>query len=299
MTSASAGDPAGAEEGRGSPQTGTHRAAVRIAAALFLVLVFPILAVRLHFYLETPRYSHCVLLPVVSALWIWDRSDRLAAVPRAPSWRGFACLAAGALAFVYGRMVPNNMAQHLAMLVTLTGTVWALLGPAMLRALAFPLGYLVLMVPLKPWDEAVIQPLQRLAAVMAERFFEALGWVVVRQGNVLQLPRLKLLVEEGCSGVHSLFALLALGVAYVAFVERPFWLRLTLVAATVPITVFANAIRVSVTGVLAYKLDPSYAQGVSHQTAGMIVFGIGMALLLGLDWCLKPDVPAPQADART
>lgn len=297
MTSASAGDPAGAEEDRGSAQSARDRALPFAAAVLFLALVLPILAVRLHFYLETPRYSHCVLLPVVAALWIWDRSDRLAAVPRGPSWRGFVCLTAGALAFVYGRMVPNNMAQHLAMLLTLAGTLWAVMGAAMLRALAFPLGYLLLMVPLKPWDEAVIQPLQRLAAVMAERFFQALGWVVVRQGNVLQLPRLKLLVEEGCSGVHSLFALFALGVAYVAFVERPLWLRITLVAATIPITVLANAIRVGVTGVLAYKVDPAYAQGVSHQTAGMIVFGIGVALLLAVDWCLKPDAPSAEPDA--
>ena len=161
MTSASAGDPAGAEEDRGSAQSARDRALPFAAAVLFLALVLPILAVRLHFYLETPRYSHCVLLPVVAALWIWDRSDRLAAVPRGPSWRGFVCLTAGALAFVYGRMVPNNMAQHLAMLLTLAGTLWAVMGAAMLRALAFPLGYLLLMVPLKPWDEAVIQPLQQ------------------------------------------------------------------------------------------------------------------------------------------
>jgi len=83
----------------------------------------------------------------------------------------------------------------------------------------------------------------------------------------------------------------------VGFVQRPVWLRITLVLATVPIAVLANAIRVSITGVLAYKVDPSYAQGVSHQTAGMIVFGIGMGLLLGLDWCLRPDAPAASAPA--
>jgi exosortase len=181
------------------------------------------------------------------------------------------------------------------MLVAVVGLVWGLWGAALLRALAFPLAYLGLMIPIKPWDEKITEPLQTIATVTAEAFFKALGWIVVRDGNVIQLPRLKLLVEEGCSGAHSLFALVALAAAWAFFVQRPAWLRAVLILSAAPIAVLANAIRVSATGVLAYKVDPSYARGLSHQTAGMIVFGIGLALLLGLDWCLKPDPPETDA----
>ena len=59
------------------------------------------------------------------------------------------------------------------------------------------------------------------------------------------------------------------------------------------VALVANAIRVTGTGILAYKVDPGYATGVSHSTAGMIVFGIGLALFLLVDWCLKPDVFEP------
>jgi exosortase len=267
------------------------------ATAAFLALFWPILAVRFHFYLETPRYSHCVLLPVVSALWIYDGWDKLRAVARAPSGRGLACLVIGVLLYEYGRLQRFNYAQHFGMLVALAGLAWTLYGGALLRALAFPIGYLALMIPLpKTWDDRITGPLQGLATRVAEAFFQALGWVVVREGNVIQLPRLKLLVEEGCSGVHSLYALLALAVAWVFFVERPAWLRATLIVAAIPIAVLANAIRVSATGVLAYKVNPSYAQGMSHQTAGMVVFAIGVVLLLAVDWCLKPDAAEPETD---
>ncbi len=288
----------GSADGSPAPAERRERIGWALAAAAFLALFWPILAVRFHFYLETPRYSHCVLLPAVSAMWIYDRWPTLRAVPRAPSGRGVALLAGAVLVFLYGRFLANNMIQHLAMLAALTGTIWALAGGALLRALAFPVAYLALMVPLKPWDESLTLPLQSLATRIAERFFDALGWVVVREGNVIQLPRLKLLVEEGCSGVHSLFALIALAAAWVFFVERPKWLRATLVAAAVPIAVVANAVRVSATGVLAYKVDPAYAQGTSHATAGMIVFAIGVALLLAVDWCLKPDPPVTDDGAR-
>ena len=148
----------------------------------------------------------------------------------------------------------------------------------------------------KTWDDALTLPLQRVATVASEATFEAFGWVVVRQGNVLQLPGLKLLVEDACSGVHSLYSLVCLAVAWVFFVERPRWLQITLVLAAVPLAVLANTVRVIGTGVLAYKVDPAYAQGGSHFAAGMVVFVLGAAMLLGLDWCLKPD-EAPQADA--
>ncbi len=302
MTSSGADDARVSGSSEVSPHDGrpATRGALLCAgavSALFVTLFWPILAVRLHFYLETPRYSHCVLLPFVAALWVWDRWDAVRAVPRAASRGGFAFLAVGVALYVYGRLLRNNHVQDVAMVATVAGLVWALTGAKMLRALAFPVGYLALMIPLKPWDEAITLPLQRIATVIAESFFKALGWIVVREGNVIQLPRLKLLVEDGCSGAHSLLALLCLSVAWVFFVERPVWLRVTLVAASIPIAVLANAVRVSVTGVLAYKVNPAYAQGVSHQTAGMVVFAIGVALTLGLDWCLKPDAdPDPRSD---
>jgi len=62
----------------------------------------------------------------------------------------------------------------------------------------------------------------------------------------------------------------------------------------------ANAIRVTGTGVLAYRVDPSYATGASHQLGGMIVFAIGLGLFLLVDWCLRPDaVPTENDDAAS
>ena len=135
-----------------------------------------------------------------------------------------------------------------------------------------------------------------MATVLSEGAFDAFGWPVLRRGNVLELPNLKLLVEEQCSGAHSLYALLALGLAWVFFMPRPTWLRVVLVACTAPIALMANSIRVIGTGALAYKVDPAYAEGASHFTGGMLVFGIGVALFLVVDWCLRPDAPRPASE---
>jgi exosortase len=293
-----ASEPAPQRSGEGSRFDGLLVPAGTVVALLLGVLAFQeIIARRVHFYLENPRYSHCVLVPAVSAIWLYDRWDSVSAVPRRPSAAGFAVAATGVALLLYGLVQNFNMIQHAALLVTLCGTAAALWGFPVVRASSFALVYLLFTVPLpKTWDDAITLPLQNMATAASETVFDAAGWVVVRQGNVLQLPGLKLLVEDACSGVHSLYALVALGFAWTGFMPRPWWLRVTLVVATVPISVAANAIRVIVTGWLAYKVDPSYAQGVSHETTGMIVFGIGLLLFLVVDWCLKPDpVPAPRA----
>lgn len=266
-------------------------------AALLCVLFHQIVAARVHFYMEQPRYSHCMLLPLVSAFWLWDRWDRIRAVPRAPSAAGLAVAGAGVLLLLYGLLQRANIVQHGALLLTLCGAVAALYGTRVVRASWFAFAYLLLTIPLpKTWDDGITGPLQGIATSAAEGAFDLFGWVVVRQGNVLSLPGLTLLMEDACSGIHSLYALVALGSAWVAFVERPLWLRLVLVASTVPVAVVANALRVTVTGVLAYRIDPKYAVGASHETTGMIVFLTGLLLFLFVDWCLRP-VPPPESDA--
>ncbi len=271
--------------------------AVGLAVGLAVWLFLPIGALRVHQYLDDPRYSHCLLIPFVSALYIYDRWDRLRGIERRGSTAGLTCLVAGVALYVYARWLHTNIWQHIGLLVALTGGVWAVLGRTWVRSLAFPLGYLLLTVPLpKTWDDRLTQPLQRIATIVAEEAFKLLDWPVLRMGNVLQLPGLKLLVEEQCSGAHSLYALGALAFAWVAFMPRPWWLRIVLVLSAGPVAVVANTVRVTLTGVLAYKVDTSYATGISHSTAGMVVFGIGLALFLLIDWCLKPDEFVDEVD---
>jgi exosortase len=262
-----------------------------VAVFVLLLAVSHSILVRLGvLYGEQSRYSHCLLLPLISALAVWDRWDRLRRIPRRASWAGVAAVALATGLLLFGLAQGGTRIPHFAFLLALPATVWALFGGRMVLALAFPLGYLALTVPLpKTWDDAITLPLQDVATRASAAVFELLGWSVARQGNVLQLPGLRLLVEDACSGIHSLYALVALGVAWVAFTDRPLWVRFALVAATVPVAVLANTLRVIATGILAYKVDPEYARGLSHEATGMVVFGTGVVLFLVCDWCLRPD----------
>ncbi len=279
-----------------------HWTVVLLVIVAFCAMFHPILISRARLLMDEPRFSHGLLVPVVAALWVLDRQSSLSRVPRSASRAGLMAVAAAVLLNLYGRTLDAKIGslggyvQHGAVILAVAGIVWAALGRRFVRAVLFPIAYLVFTVPVpKRIDLAITLPLQRLSAEVATACFDLMGWAVAQEGNVVQLPGVTLLVEEQCSGVHSLYALIALGVAWVAFVPRPRWLAATLVAATIPIAVFANVVRVIGTGVLAYKLDPSYAQGVTHEVAGMVVFAIGLAAFLLIDWALRPDVSSEEA----
>ena len=90
-------------------------------------------------------------------------------------------------------------------------------------------------------------------------------------------------VAEACSGMRLLMAFMALGVAMAYLHYRPMWQRLILLSSTIPIAIFCNVIRVTVTGFIYILCDPRYAQGVWHDLLGMLM----LPLAFGLYGCLQ------------
>ena len=99
-----------------------------VLGVLFVALFWPFLRARAIFYDEQPRYSHCLLLPAVSALWIWEGWDRLSKLARRPSKLGLALVGGSVIVYVFGRVTSINAAQHAAFLGTVMGLVWGVLG---------------------------------------------------------------------------------------------------------------------------------------------------------------------------
>ena len=183
---------------------------------------------------------------------------------------------------VVGSVGAELFLQRSSFIVVLAGLVWLILGTAFLRELAFPLAFLVFMIPLPAIVmNAVAFPLQLFAAQTATFCMQAAGIPVLREGNVITLAATTLEVAEACSGIRSLQALLALGAVYGYFTQKAAWKKWALVLLSVPIAIAANAFRVAGTGFLAHYWGSEMAQGFYHGFAGWIVFVVAFALLLG------------------
>jgi exosortase len=178
-----------------------------------------------------------------------------------------------------GKLASEFFLMRIAFVLLLAGLIWTFWGLARLRTLTFPILLLAAMVPLPVMVyNSLAAPLQLLASDMATQIVQTFGTSVFRDGNVLQLANLSLGVEEACSGLNSLSALMVGGMllGYLICTRLPS--RLLLFAASVPLAIAVNIVRIAGTAVLAdYNQD--FAMGFYHAFSGWLVFVAGFGIL--------------------
>jgi exosortase len=229
------------------------------------------------------NYGHGFLVPVFSAFLLWRERDRLRALPVRGATPGLAVLALGAATLVLGDIAAENFLTRISLIIVLAGLVLFHLGPDILRAVAFPLGFLVFMVPLPATLlYAVTLPLQGLAARQAAWILDLLGIPVLLEGNIIHLSQISLGVTEACSGIRSLISLVAGAVAWAWLTLPRGWVAVAFVASAVPITIAANAGRVVATGLIGQWFGVEYAAGFFHVLAGWVVYVFALACLLAM-----------------
>ena len=169
------------------------------------------------------------------------------------------------------------------MLVLLTGMILFLAGWKFLRAVSFPLGFLIFMIPLPQIVyNQITFPLQLIASRFATFFLELVHVPVLRDGNVLVLSNYSLEVVEACSGIRSLMTLISLAVIYGYFLEPRRWVRFVLVFLMVPSAIVSNAIRIMGAGMMAHRFGPAAAEGFLHEFSGWVIFVVATVLFLAL-----------------
>ncbi|MGE4652451.1 MAG: exosortase/archaeosortase family protein [Myxococcota bacterium] len=254
---------------------------IALTTALAVMTFAPILYHMVLHWKQVPDYSHGFLVAPLAIYFAWAQKRKLRRAPVQPSWWGLLPLGLGLLALLVGRLGVELMSMRVGFVLTLHGLVLLLLGLPMYRILAFPLGFLFLMVPLpQSLVNLIAFPLQLGAADLAVSVLHSLDFPVLREGNIIHLPKAQLFVAEACSGLRSLMALGTLGVVLAYFFQKNWVDRVIIVASTIPIAVVINAFRVGLTSILTLRYGMEMAEGVIHQTEGFFTFGLAFALLL-------------------
>jgi exosortase len=226
-------------------------------------------------------YSHGFFVLPLALFFAWERRHALFTAERRPSILGVAVLAFGLLCFVAGRFGSELFLTRASFVFVLAGLTLFVAGREHFRILAFPIAFLLLMIPLPEIIFSRITfPLQMLASQVGELVIAAGGIPVLREGNILQLPGRVLEVAEACSGIRSLMTLIMLAIVLGYFTERRIGGRIALVVAAIPIAVLANAMRVAGTGLMSSWVNPAAAEGFFHTFSGWLVFVVALCGLL-------------------
>jgi exosortase len=252
------------------------------AGVLFLLtawLYAPILVQLAVQWWQDPNYIHGFFVPAFSLLLLWEDRAKLTALPLKPSWSGLVILLFALLALTLGALIPGFFLPRVSLVLLISGMVVFLAGWEYLLAVSFPLAFLILMVPSSTIFIRVTFPLQILASKTASFLLTLAGVPVVREGNILLLSGARMEVAEACSGIQSLFSLFTLAIIYGYLVETKIGMRILLALAAGPISILANALRISVTGVVLQHWGIERAQGTFHILSGWLIFMISLATL--------------------
>ena len=249
---------------------------------LLVVCYAPILAALVKNWNDDADMGHGFFVPIIAAYIAWLKRDEIANLPARPNWWGLAIVIYGAFQMYIATLGAELFLARTSFVISIIGMVLLLGGTQYLRVSAFPLFLLFFMVPIPAIIyNRITFPLQIYASEAADSVLGLLGYAVLREGNILELPSQRLSVVEACSGIRSLLSLSFLALVYGYFFEKKTWVRVALFLSTIPIAMIANAARVTLTGILS-EIKPELAEGFFHEFSGWVIFMIALAIMVGL-----------------
>jgi len=262
--------------------------------ALLLVVLYHRVAVKLVYdWYTIPDYSHGFLVPFFAAFLVWDKRKVLKTIPIEQTWSGIVLIVFSIMVLILGVYGVELFTARMSFILLLTGLIATFFGWAMVRALRFPLLVLVLAIPFPAiLFNRITFPLQLLASRIASDILPLLGVPTLHEGNVIELPIMKLEVAEACSGIRSLMSLFTLAVFYGYFLEKTTRRRVILALASIPIAVTANVARIVGTGLCVQYWDPDKALGFFHEFSGWVMFVVSLACLYLVHRAMRLISPA-------
>ncbi|HEX8192471.1 MAG TPA: exosortase A [Allosphingosinicella sp.] len=259
----------------------SHLTALAAVTAAILLLFHRDAAHMAAIWWTSSTFNHVLLIPPILAWLVWQRRDELAALTPS-AWRlPLAALALGAFAWLLGEAAGLALARHAGLVLMLQASVAACLGKAVVRGLAFPLFFMVFLVPA---GEEIVPLMQTLTADMSMLL---LGWAGIPahiEGVFITTPTGYFEVAEACAGVKFLVAMIAIGALVANLCFRSWPRRIAFMTAAVVIPILANGVRAFGTIYIAESSGLEFAEGFDHIFYGWIFFALVIALVMGAGW---------------
>ena len=266
---------------RGSDGWPTSLARLAVLAALFAALFHEDMIDLVRVWLASTPYSHCVFIPFIIAWMVKQRAEGLAQLeplrwPLALLWLG-----AGAFGWLLGWAGGIALFRHAALVLMGQGIVLVALGPAVARALLFPLFYAFFMIPVGTEAEPVMQI---LTARMAVNLLWVAGVPAQISGIFITTPNGYFRVAEACSGTGFLIAMAAFSVLVAHLCFKSTARRLIFIAGALALCLVANGIRAFGIIFIAYHTSVNSAVVVDHVVYGWLFFASVIIMVMALGW---------------
>jgi len=254
------------------------------------------------------EWEHCWLVPLAAVGLIYYRRDTLSKIPVQGHWLGLPALVVSLIVYCVGYLADNVYIGYVSLLGYIASLVLLMLGWSWLRALLFPIGFLVFMFPLPFMDNVLAFPLRIFMSTVSVAFLNVVGLSCLQQGTaIVSSPdfaaglaageRFAVDVADPCSGIRSLFALMMVSALYGYIAMDKPWQKWVVFLASMPLAVAGNFARIIMLTLGTVVLGPEVAIGsieeptTFHMLSGFLVFAVALGGMLGVGWLLQRCSP--------
>jgi exosortase B len=231
---------------------------------------------------QTEQEGHGPLIMAASVWLVWrSRRQILRAELHPAPVLGWTLLLAGLLVLILARNQDVWFLEVASEIPVIAGTTLLLGGWRVLSIVAFPICFLIFSAPAPGWmvDAATI-PLKLFISDSVTQLLYSAGFPIAQNGVVILVGAYQLLVQDACSGLNSIFVLSALGVFYVYAFRLHERIRASvLLLLIIPITVFANFLRVTSLVLIAYYGGVEKIEGPLHDMTGIALFVVAVLVM--------------------
>jgi exosortase len=218
-------------------------------------------------------YNHGFLVPLISLFLVWLKRDSLSKIEIKPAKLGWLFFLSGIIAHLLSALVRVYFTSGFSLVVMLVGLVLLFFGKKILRQVLFPIFFLVFMVPAPLVAISNMSfRLKIFASQVSTKIINMLGVPAIREGSIIRTMHSQMIVEDPCSGIRSLIALIALGslMAYFSNISKA--KKTILFLSSMPIAIATNIIRIVALSLASEMYGTKFAMGWFHDTMGILVF---------------------------
>jgi len=281
-----------------------QKLSIGLLAAAFLVMFVPSYYTLSQGAWGTDSNGHGPIILGLVMWLLWTEREEILKASTGPSLLlGMPWILLGLMAYILGRSQGIDTIEVGAQIPIIVGCLLLMGGAGSLKKAWFPIFFLCFMIPLPGvLTQMITLPLKAAVSYVAEGVLYWAGYPVGRAGVTLVIGPYQLLVADACSGMNSIFTLEALGLFYMKLMNYTSRSRnIFLAIMIIPISFASNVTRVICLILITYYYGDQVGQGFMHGFAGMLLFGVALVLIFGLDTILAKffDKPAKKSGQAT
>ena len=268
------------------------------AGLVFLIviaLMFDTAASAVSIWENSSTFTHGFLILPVFLWLVWRKRDLLATLRSKPDWVPVPLILGSGMMWLLAGLAGVQVGQHIALVMLIIFSFWAIVGREIASQLKFPLAFLIFLAPI---GEELVPHLMNITANFTVGAIRLTGVPIYRDGLFFSLPSGNWSVVEACSGIRYLIASLTLGTLYAYLNYTSTQRRLLFIALSVIVPIIANGLRAFMIVMIGHHSDMTLATGVDHLVYGWLFFGVVMFMLFSLGALFSEPENSAEPESR-